>query len=304
MKKLLLFAAILGTSASMANAQETVVNLFSGSQQVTWSNTMSFEASVFENVKVGNYIYATYADGKSGFEFKSNGEWVPGSYFINSENNFQAKYYITEEGLSVLQQYGLEICGEFLLESLSIMDDGFVMPEGAIWGGYFWVDNWNTLEIWKTAFANYNGQRYLDVYLAPDNTNDVYFMKVLTNWNPETVVANNENIVKTSNIATIDLQGVNLTEMLAADGVNALMIQANPEGGNAFNMISVVLRDDENSGNSSVVNSFINENTGYDVFTLQGLKVKSGADFSGALNNLPKGVYIVRGANKTMKVVK
>ncbi|MCH5224919.1 MAG: T9SS type A sorting domain-containing protein [Muribaculaceae bacterium] len=247
MKKLLLTAALAVACGGFALADaEVVATLFSGpTEEVTWENTKSFDASLFENVQVGQYLYATYADGDGGIEFKSDATWLSGSYFINTFNNSQAKCYLTTEGVASLKKNGLELCGTFRLESLTIMNDGFVMPEGALWGGYFWVDNWNTLEIFKSAFSNYTNQKYMIVNLSDDNTNSGYFMKVLTNWGnpdeniPATVIADNDAITKTAKYAIIDLTDVNLSSLLENEA--NLKIQANPEGGNSFNITSVIL---------------------------------------------------------------
>lgn len=250
MKKLLLSAVVAAWGLGSAWADETVVTtLFSnGTQNVTWENTMTFDAEKFADVKVGDYIYITFSETTDVIELKSGAQCLPGSIFKElGEGTADMKCYITQDGLKALQTEGLELCGaNFTVLGVSVCNDGFVMPEGAIWGGYFWIDGWNTMELWKTAFANYKGQRYLDINLAPDNTNSTYFMKVLTKWDPETVVASNDDIEKTAAVATIDLGDVDLTEML--ENVNALMVQGNPEGGNPFNIVSLVLRDDNSEG--------------------------------------------------------
>lgn len=314
MKKLLLSVALIAGATTIANAQETVANLFEGSQFVNWDNTLYIEASKFENASVGDYIFITFSSTTDVIELKSDGVWLPGSRFSWLGEGVESyRNYITEDGLATLQDTGLELCGGgFTVTGVSIMNDGFVMPEGAVWGGFFWVDNWNTLEIFKTAFENYDGQRYLDIYLADDNTNGDYFMKVLTQWEPvEIDIATNEEIEKTASMATVDLQNVNLPEMLA--DVRALMIQANPEEGGPFNITAVALRDEDNSGNqpgedqpgdTDAVNSLQAENNLVNVFTVQGVLVKKNIEVSTALNNLPKGVYLIKGGNYIKKVVK
>lgn len=195
--------------------------------------------------------------------------------------------------LDALKEYGLEICGaSFTVTGVSICNDGFIMPEGAIWGGYFWVDNWNTLEIFKTAFSSYDGQRYMDIYLSEDNGPDFtgYFMKVLTKWDPETLWANNDQITHTAKIATVDLQNIDVAASLA--DVNALMIQGNQESGNPFNITAVVLRN--GNGSTGGVSTIVNDcNRIVDVYNLQGVKIHSNVPEYSATENLPSGLYIV-----------
>lgn len=305
MKKLILSIFILGASSMNQYAQETVKTLYSGNPvNVTWENTLKIDASEFnEGVNVGNYIYITFSNTTDVIELKSNGVWLPGSRFAwLGEGVEDFRCYLTQEGLSTLKEYGLELCGaNFTVSGVSVCDDGFSMPKGAVWGGYFWVDNWNTLEIWKTAFENYSGQRYMDVYLSEDNGDfDGYFMKVLTKWEPETLIANNDQIKKTPSVATIDLQNVDLKSLL--DGTDRVMVQANPEGGNPFNITAVVLRNDDSDESLVSELNVINENV--DVYNMHGVIVKKNANSIDALEGLPKGIYVIRAGELSKKIFK
>ena len=272
-----------------------VKTLYDGDpKSVTWENTLIIPAEQFaENVKVGDYIYITFSQTSDVIEIKANGTWLPGSRYTNlGDNATDFKAYITKDMLDALQEYGLEICGaKFTVTGVSICNDGFAMPDGAIWGGYFWVDSWNTLELFKTAFSAYDGQRYMDIYLSEDNGDySGYFMKVLTKWDPETLWANNDQIVHTPRVATVDLQNIDVKASLA--DVNALMIQGNKEGGNPFNITAVVLRNE--GGASTAITTVENDNSALvDVYNLQGVKIRSKQSKKSATENLPSGMYIV-----------
>ena len=99
-------------------------------------------------------------------------EILPGSLYTwlgDSEAHEPVKAYITAEMLEQLQKDGLELCGDsFTVTAVKVLNDGFVMPEGAIRGGYCWIDGWKTLELCKAAFNNYTNQRYLDIHFAAD----------------------------------------------------------------------------------------------------------------------------------------
>lgn len=302
MKKFLLAAAVATASLMPLSAQETVKTLYEGEPvEVTWSNTLSVPADMFaDGVSVGDYIYVTFSQTSDVIEIKANGTWLPGSRFTNlGDNAADFKAYITADMLDALRQYGLEICGaKFTVTGVSICNDGFQMPEGAVWGGYFWVDSWNTLEIFKTAFDSYDGQRYMDIYLSDDNSGyEGYFLKVLTKWDPETVWANNDQITHTPKIATVDLQNINVTASLA--DVNALMIQGNKESGNPFNITAVVLRDGDNT--SAISDILTDAATTVDVYNLQGIRVKSGVTLDEAKSVLPAGLYIAAGKKFIVK---
>lgn len=295
MKHFLPAIAVMMASFTYTSAQETVKTLYSGEPTtVTWENTLSIPADDFaEGVNEGDYIYITFSETTDVIEIKANGTWLPGSRLTNlGDNSTDFKAYITHDMLATLKEYGLEICGaKFTVTGVSICNDGFKMPEGAIWGGYFWVDNWNTLELFKTAFDTYDDQEYMDIYLSDDNNNfDGYFMKVLTKWDPETLWADNAQIIHTPTVATVKLEDINVAESLA--DVNALMIQANPEGGNPFNITAIVLRNE----NASSVDNTSDDLTHLTViYNLQGTQVASNVTVSEAMTMLPSGIYIADG---------
>lgn len=290
--------AIAAAASITASAQETIKTLYEGNPvEVTWENTLKIEAENFSSdVKAGDYIYITFDRTSDVIELKSDGTWLPGTRFVFlGDNTPELKTYITTDMLESLKATGLELCGaSFTVNTVSICNDGFVMPEGAIWGGYFWVDNWNTLELFKSAFNNYNGQRYLDIYLSDDNGDNIgYFMKVLTAWeNPDAIWADNTDITHETRKAIVDLKGLNVNDMLA--DVNTLMIQSNPEGGSPYNITAIALRSDTN-GEGAIEVSYTDNNTHTVVYNLQGVKVREGLSSETTLSNLPAGIYIVNG---------
>lgn len=296
MKYLFLATAIAMAATLTASAQDTVKELYSGAPvEVTWANTLTIPASDFaDGVNVGNYIYITFSQTTDVIELKADGKWLPGTrYTILGDNAADFKAYITADMLDNLKQYGMEICGaNFTVTNVSVCNDGFKMPEGAIWGGYFWVENWNTLELFKTAFDKYDGQQYMDIYLSDDNEAfDGYFMKVLTKWNPETLWANNDQITHTPRMATVDLANIDVAQSLA--DVNTLMVQANPEGGRPFNITAIALRD---KNGSSIDDITIADNaTLSNIYNLQGTLVASGITAEEAMTTLPAGIYIADG---------
>lgn len=285
----------MASSLMPAMAQETVKDLYSGEpQEVTWDNPLHISAEMFAaDVNVGNYIYITFSNTTDVIEIKANGTWLPGSRYTQlGDNTTEYKAYITADMLDALKTYGLDICGaSFTVTGVSICNDGFQMPEGAIWGGYFWVDNWNTLEIFKTAFDKYDGQRYMDIYLSDDTGDyDGYFMKALTRWEPETVWANNDQIAHTPRMATVDLEGINVAESLA--DVNTLMIQGNKEGGNPFNIIAIVLRRGKVS--TGINDTQLGHHDTPIFYNLQGMMV----------SNPEHGIFIKKTGNNTSKVIR
>ena len=309
--KNLLIAALAATATAMSASADvtTVKTLFSESKAVTWENTLMIEGAEFENdVNVGDYILVNLENARETIEFKSNGTWLPGSAFTNIEGKSEVKCYLTADGLATLKATGLELCGSsFTVTGVSVCNDGFQMPEGAVWGGYFWVDNWNTLEVWKTAFEKYDGQKYMVINISDDNgDNTGYFMKVLTRWDPETDWFVNEKITKTEHYAMCAFSDNSLGEESwnmggALEGINSVMFQANPEGGNPFNITSIVLTNDDNIWSGLSVVSVAGDNAPVDVYSIDGRRVRTSIDASAALENLPAGLYISNGRKYIVK---
>lgn len=287
------------------SAQETIKTLFTGDPvDVTWDNTLKIGAENFEGgVNVGDFIYVKFSNTTDVIELKADGTWLPGTkYTYLGDNTPDLRTYITSDMLTSLKEFGLELCGaSFTVSEVSICNDGFNMPDGAIWGGYFWVDNWNTLELFKTAFDNYSGQRYMEIYLSDDNgDNENYFMKVLTAWeNPDAIWADNNQITHEIRKAIVDLNGIDVSSKL--EDVNTLMVQSNPEGGSSYNIIAIVLRNEDGSTSAieSIGNSHVDEKA--DVYNLHGVLVKKKASLTDNLSELPAGIYISNGKKIIVK---
>lgn len=307
MKKILLAMAAVAAAFTAAQAQETVKTLYSGEpKEVTWESTLTIPAEQFaEDVNVGNYIYITFSETTDVIEIKANGEKLPGSIFTTlGDNATDFKAYITTDMLAALREYGLEICGaKFTVTGVSVCNDGFVMPQGAIWGGYFWVDSWTTMDLFKEAFDNYKGQRYMDIYLS-DEASDNYIINVLTQWGdaandiPEVAWAKNDQITHAPHMATVDLKDVNVKETLAA--TTALKIQGDKGEGNPFNITAVALREDPAvTGIGDIATG--DAEAPADIYNLQGVRVMSGVTVGEAMTTLPAGLYIAAGKKFLVK---
>lgn len=297
MKKLFCAAVLAVASILSVAAQDVVKTLYSGDPvSVSWETPAYFGPDVFaEGVSVGNFINIKFSRTTDVIELKADGKWLPGSTFtVLGDNRADYRAYITADMLAALQTYGLEIVGKsFDYTAVEICNDGFNMPQGAIWGGFFWMDSWSTLEIRKTALANYKGQRWMDIYMdrSQDSDNTDYIINVRTSWNDDGIVAENPAIAKTPMKATVDLKNVNLAELLTK-GDN-LLVQCNKEGGHPFNLTAVALRYDESV--TSVEAFADNDYSSRVIYNLQGVAVRTDCDIDEARQTLPAGIYIADG---------
>ncbi|MGM9859579.1 MAG: hypothetical protein ACI31C_02365 [Muribaculaceae bacterium] len=299
MKKILTSLVAAFAMTATVSAQETLVKTIFTTDEpvaVSWETPLYFEASNFEDVAVGYFIQLDLVNTTDVIEIKSDGQKLPGSRFcwLGDNESYTYRAYITKDMLAALQATGLELCGaNFKVAGASIHNDGFVMPDGAIWGGYFWVENWNTLELFKEAFNNYEGQRYLDVYLSADNgDNTNYVLNVRTTWGDDGIWAQSGDgqVERTTTVATIDLQALGISENIA-ERLNSdrLMIQGNPEGGNPFNFTAVALRHDP----SGITDIIADEDAPVEFFNLQGVRVSG---------DLTPGLYIRRQGSVATKI--
>ena len=297
MKKLALAALMAASIAGTAMAEEPtlVKSLFTSAdgQTVTWSNTLTIPAEEFADatIQAGNYLYITFSATTDVIELKSNGEKLPGTVFTRlGEGRTDLKVYFTEDMISAVKANGVELCGaSFSVTGVGIYSDGTTAPAGAVWCGYFWVDNWNTLELFKEAFNRFDEHRYIDIYLSDEADYNSYFIKMMTSWEDSGLVAGNDVIEHNNKCATLDLtaNNIDLRSKLTSD---RLMIQMNPEGGAAFNIRAIVLRHD---GESNVLNLTTAENTLVNVYNMQGVVVARDVDKATATQGLPAGLYIV-----------
>lgn len=306
MKKYLFAIAAAAVASLPALADVTTVKtLYDGeAKEVTWGSTLYIPGENFtDEVKVGDYIYITFSKTTDVIEIKSNGTWLPGSRFtLLGDNTPDFKAYITEDMLAALKATGLEICGaSFTVTGVSICNDGFQMPNGAIWGGYFWVDeNTNTLELFKTAFDNYEtSDRYMGICLSGDaGDNTGYDFNVFTQaGDTKTFWAQNNDIKHYAGIAEVDLGNVAVKANLETS--DKVAIQANRgTSPNSFNITAIVLSSKDVA---TGVDIMADDAQNVDVYTMQGVRVRANVAAQDATTGLPAGLYIAGGKKVLVK---
>lgn len=321
-------ARLTAREISVSTALEdtrTVQELFAGAYNIgrptTWGNTFRFGEENFANpeIKPGCYLSITLKEPefsedlrapygrfeRNCLEIKGNGTWIPGSHFHSVNKTVEYRAYMTVDMLEALRNHGLEICGDkFVVTSVRVKNNGYVMPEYAIWGGFKWIDGWKELEIFRTAFDKYDGQQQLDIHLSEENSkagHTGYDMEVFTRWNDASAVWSKDEVTsKYPDKTNIKLNGIDVKGTL--EGSDRLIIHTNPGmEGHKYNLTAVVLRPND------IVNSLESVTDGTDagifpaeVYNLQGIRVatmESPADRP----ELPAGVYIVNGRKTVIR---
>ena len=246
--------------AAMASAMSmSATSIWSGSQDVHWDNTIMLEASKFASAQAGNKITVTLSvnDGTNdAIEFKANGKKLPGTRFSLCQDWWETyDLFMTQDMIDSCKVYGMEICGDnFTVTNIDLSEGKAAsMKEGkAIWTGYFWVDSWSTLEVFKEAltavkdWSKYSAMRF---YSECPTTDNLIFL--LANWDPAGVIAKSEPatdeeaatnpLKRYEGYAELDLTKVNPLTIIDQVASDRLMVQMDKQGSAAFNFTDIVL---------------------------------------------------------------
>jgi hypothetical protein len=168
------------------------------------------------------------------------------------------------------------------------------VDENTVWTGYFWMDEWSTLEVAKTSFDGINWSDYKAIRFYSEANRTDYVINVLTKWGDGGKLGDQTTMTMTTEYAELSLEGIDMAAKLA--DVDRLMVQCNKEGGNPFNFTAIVMvkkettslseelrvkREEFLSGESVARNATVTS-----WYTLDGRKVDGKPS---------KGLYIVNG---------
>lgn len=235
MKKILfiLFSFICLT----ANA----VTIWNGSHPVFWDSTININADMFASIKAGDKIVIDMTvTNEDVIELKSNGQKLPGTRFHHLySDNRQIEVFLTNAAVNQLKATGLEICGwGFCVSNVSYENGKDNVTENTAWTGYFWMDTWSTLEIWKesipTDLSKYSAVRFIS---EAGRTN--YVINVLASWDAGDKIADQTTMTMTNDYAELDLTTLSAEKKALFFKTDRIMVQCNKEGGNPFNFTAV-----------------------------------------------------------------
>lgn len=288
MRKFLLFAIMLMT-AGVASATD----LWEGTHAVNWDNTLTIEAAMFAEAQAGQKIVIEFKDATGEvIELHSNGGMLPGTRYAHRlyADQSSMEVFITPAMLSCLKESGLEICGTGFTATKAWYGDGKDnVNANTIWTGYFWMDEWSTLEVAKTSFNGINWGDYKAIRFYSEANRTDYVINVLTKWGDDGKLGDQTTMTMTNEYAELNLDNIDMAAKLA--DVDRLMVQCNKEGGNPFNFTAIVLVKKESTGIESVQGQNV-IGLESDFFDLQGHRVQR-----------PKtqGIYIVNGKKTVLR---
>ena len=234
------FVALFAALVMSVNAAD----LWTGTKHVSWTDGgVQIAADQFAAAQPGQKIVVTYTGASDGIEFKvmnKNFDHLAGSReaaWIKGDNTFEQ--FLTAPAVDSLKAYGLELIGaNFTCTKVELLD-GKALKEGfTVWTGFFWADEWTTLELYYNGYAgvDFSKATALRIYSEANRTD--YFLKIMNTWETDGLIADNDKFVKTNEYAELVLTD-DLRTKLAAAG--HWMVQFNKETGEAFNVTDIVL---------------------------------------------------------------
>ena len=220
----------------------TATDLWEGTHTVDWSNTLPIEAAKFAEAQVGQKIVIEFTDATGEvIELHSNGVMLPGTryaHFLYADQH-ETEVFITPGMLASLQTYGMEICGKgFTATKVWYGDGKDNVDENTVWTGYFWMDEWSTLEVAKTSFDGINWSDYKAIRFYSEANRTDYVINVLTKWGDGGKLGDQTTMTMTNEYAELSLEDIDMAARLDTD---RLMVQCNKEGGSPFNFTAIVL---------------------------------------------------------------
>ena len=260
-------------------------DLWEGTHAVDWSNTLTIEADKFADAQVGQKIVIEFTDATGEvIELHSNGGMLPGTRYAHClyGDQHETEVFITPDMLACLKEYGMEVCGKgFTATKLWYGDGKDNVEENTVWTGYYWMDEWSTMELAKTSFDGINWSNYKAIRFYSEADRTDYVINVLTKWGDDGKLGDQTTMTMTNEYAELSLENIDMSAKMA--DTDRLMVQCNKEGGNPFNFTAIVLVKKENTGIDDVRSQ--KEDVRGNFYNLAGQRIAQPI----------KGLYIVNG---------
>ena len=286
MKKLFLLMCLMATTTIVS-----ATDLWEGTHAVNWDNTLTIEAAKFADAQIGQKIVIEFTNATGEvIELHSNGGMLPGTRYAHHiyADQSSMEVFITPGMLARLKESGLEVCGTGFTATKAWYGDGKDnVDDNTVWTGYFWMDEWSTLELAKTSFDGINWSNYKAIRFYSEANRTNYVINVLTKWGDGGKLGDQTTMTMTNDYAELNIENIDMAAKLAE--VDRLMVQCNKEGGDAFNFTAIVLVKKETTGINTL--NVEREMLNGEVYNLAGQRV----------HNPRKGLYIVNGKKVMMK---
>ena len=269
----------------------SATDLWEGTHAVNWDNTLTIEAAKFADAQIGQKIVIEFTNATGEvIELHSNGGMLPGTRYEHHiyADQSSMEVFITKGMLARLKESGLEVCGTGFTATKAWYGDGKDnVDDNTVWTGYFWMDEWSTLEVAKTSFDGINWSDYKAIRFYSEANRINYVINVLTKWGDDGKLGDQTTMTMTNEYAELNIENIDMAAKLAE--VDRLMVQCNKEDGDPFNFTAIVLVKKESTGINTL--NVEREMLNGEVYNLAGQRV----------HNPRKGLYIVNGKKVMMK---
>ena len=215
------------------------------------TNALYINGDKFNSAVAGNKITIKGSDVTSGAKFYF-GDYDPSKHLPGSDyrdiSSLPVDIYMTEDMITYAKAHDLRIYGEKMTINQVVLSSGKAGslhdPFKTLWTGYYWMDSWSTLKLFKEALSGIDLSDYAAIrfYYEAGRTN--FTMKLFKDtWDEGDLIAANG-----SGIGDIHLAGHCADLLLTDDVITALgsvsselHIQCDKGSGAAFNFTDVVL---------------------------------------------------------------
>ena len=242
MKKITLLAALF--AAMTINATD----LWTESKHVSWSDGgIQIQKEAFAEALPGQKIVVTFTGASDGIEFKvmnpGRFDHLAGSReaaWINGDGAFEQ--FLTVAAVDSLKAYGLEIIGaNFTCNKVELLDGKTLKDGFTVWTGFFWADEWKTLELYWNGYAGVDWSKATALRIYSEAGRSDFVINVILNAWPDQGgenVANQEAMTAGEGYMELPLTDELRTKLAEA---SKWMIQFNKETGEPFNVTDIVL---------------------------------------------------------------
>lgn len=239
MKKISLVALFAALVMSV-----NATDIWTGSKHVSWSDGgLQIQAAQFAGAQPGQKIVVTFSDASDGMEFKvmnTNFDHLAGSReALWISGNGSVEQFLTVAAVDSLKLHGLEIIGaNFIVTKVELLD-GRDLKEGlTVWTGFFWADDWKTLELYRDAYAGVDFSKVSAIRFYSEAASGAYVLNFMKGWGEGEKFADQTAMTDGEGYKELALTDDLRTALSEA---SHWMIQFNKEAINAFNVTDIVL---------------------------------------------------------------
>ena len=253
--------SLIALFAALVAVNVHATDLWTGSKHVSWNDGgVQIAATSFADAKAGDKIVVNYTSASDGVEFKvmnASFDHLAGSReaaWITGDGAFEQ--FLTQSAVDSLKAYGLEIIGaNFTCTKVELLEGKAELKEGfTVWTGYFWADEWSTLELYWNGYAGVDWTKVTALRIYSEANRSDFVINVILNAWPDQGgenVANQNAMTAGEGYMELPMTDELRTKLAEA---SKWMIQFNKEAGDPFNVTDIVLVGDFGPDDQAVDN--------------------------------------------------